>query len=616
MMMMKTVPAIALVILATPVAAEISGSGSPNANCGGAELGGRIQHAEDATPIAGIALHLAAEEIVYRAVTGPSGRYLFFNLCEGEYDLSLDYSTVPDGLTLSEGPTGLDEDDEDDDDRSESRTSASSWEVEIDENERLRDVDFRFTGTASSCSLGLQAACSVPSLASELYECSKDVRELSMRWNGARAIRVVAHLGDRNDEVLADLAHVEPGQVVSVGPMSDPPGDVTWEIFEAGSDIKLGESRFHLSCDDEEMDGPEDCGLPQGDGKDNKAERINDWALAGLVDEGGLIDCTALAYAETCTFQPRQADCSTLDKVHWLTFVYGTGDCAGSRHGQPDKFECEGDIDSASPVTVTLEDDTVFTVAPGEAFSIPRDGSDTEIVLANGGGEQFLKIHTSCSKPLAAGDRYGSLLLGAINGLGVVSPVDFRYELTQEGSTPTPVVVTESLATIGPTGLVLEAGDSVTLHGSMAIDTTLSNTITATAGTCATTAMTTVEVAPTSPCEVIEREREFHDKEIRWRLAAATTNTATVERIELSWPYEVAGKLKEMLFDGDKFYDHDLHASAAVLSAADLEGETKKRRIKRADERVLKIKFDKDIEGEPGEYGLRVHFAEGCSISW
>lgn len=49
---------------------------------------------------------------------------------------------------------------------------------------------------------------------------------------------------------------------------ADSPNDVIWEIFAAGTDTKIGESTFHLSCSDENMNGPEDCGKVQGDGKD------------------------------------------------------------------------------------------------------------------------------------------------------------------------------------------------------------------------------------------------------------------------------------------------------------------------------------------------------------
>ena len=40
------------------------------------------------------------------------------------------------------------------------------------------------------------------------------------------------------------------------------------------------------------MDGPEDCGLPQGNGKDNGSSFLNDWILEGMVDASGVLDCT------------------------------------------------------------------------------------------------------------------------------------------------------------------------------------------------------------------------------------------------------------------------------------------------------------------------------------
>ena len=70
------------------------------------------------------------------------------------------------------------------------------------------------------------------------------------------------------------------------------PNDVYWEIFEAGTDIKIGESKFHMSCSDQEMNGPEDCGTAQGDGKANESGLINDWLLEGMtLGNEGFFDC-------------------------------------------------------------------------------------------------------------------------------------------------------------------------------------------------------------------------------------------------------------------------------------------------------------------------------------
>ena len=40
------------------------------------------------------------------------------------------------------------------------------------------------------------------------------------------------------------------------------------------------------------MNGPEDCGSRQGDGKSNDAGLVNDWLLDGMVDAKTALMCT------------------------------------------------------------------------------------------------------------------------------------------------------------------------------------------------------------------------------------------------------------------------------------------------------------------------------------
>jgi len=82
------------------------------------------------------------------------------------------------------------------------------------------------------------------------------------------------------------------GDEVTVSGYAGSPNDVTWEIFDQTSGNKLGESEFHLSCSDDDMNGEEDCGKPEGDGKSNDAGLINAWLLEGMEDALGSFDCT------------------------------------------------------------------------------------------------------------------------------------------------------------------------------------------------------------------------------------------------------------------------------------------------------------------------------------
>ncbi|MBT8137043.1 MAG: hypothetical protein KJO54_08540, partial [Gammaproteobacteria bacterium] len=329
---------ISMLLLSAGAHAEISGSGSPNVACA-ANLAGVLWHDLNGDGIAdagepglpGISLQLFEEDGVggaLNATTDATGNYQFGNLCEGEYLAVINESTVPDGLIA--GTNGDNDDDEDEED-------LGGWNLEIDDdddNESSVRLDLGYVG----CPLSVESSCRVASLASELYACEKPVHELSVTWAGEQAIRLVAHRGNRDADVLADIDNVVQGQTVTVSGLEDAGSSSTWEIFVAGTELKLGESRFHLECGDVEMNGPEDCGLPQGNDKDNKSDLVNDWRLEGIVDDSGELRCTqAEASTSECQLQGQWADCKMLDKVRHLTFVYSGGGCAASDHAQPDK---------------------------------------------------------------------------------------------------------------------------------------------------------------------------------------------------------------------------------------------------------------------------------------
>jgi hypothetical protein len=81
-----------------------------------------------------------------------------------------------------------------------------------------------------------------------------------------------------------------PGQEVTFNGLSGMGNDVVWTISGAVN----GVSTFHVSCSDSSMNGPEDCGTPQGDGKsDDKG--LNLWLLEGMGGTNGIrFDCSTL----------------------------------------------------------------------------------------------------------------------------------------------------------------------------------------------------------------------------------------------------------------------------------------------------------------------------------
>lgn len=610
MNIIKWLPIIILLIQPT-LKAEISGSGSPSAACGTARVAGSIIHEISGSGIQGVSVTLAYDDQQLSVVTDLQGGFEFVELCEGEHILSIDFGTIPQGLELQTVTLPEDAD-----------VAGSGWEIDIAGDSDDLQVSFVFSGALSArCSLNVEAGCNVVSLPTELYRCSKKVHSLSMTWEGSGDVRVVAHHGKTGDPVIAQFDWVQPGDTVSVAAMQDPADDVEWEVFDLVTGLSIGTSRFHLACDDEEMDGPEDCGALQGNGKDNKDDRINSWRLAGLVDASGELDCSTPVYNESCVFAPQRVDCDVIDKLFTLTFIYEGSTCEASHHHQPDKFQCEGSITAGESAWIRVKDQGEFSVLPGEVFSVAKDGSDLELELENSGGRQQLKIHTSCSAPLAVNDRYGALRLGAINGRGVVTPVDFEYQVTNLGDGPIAgLEVGETLPTLADTEVDDVNGATLVLMGSTWLLETAENTFIAvgsdSVGQCGADAdMVTSVVEPLATCDVHELARELHDKEIRWTLANGTDSPAAVETIQVSWP-AAGGRLKEALFDGDKFFDLDIEAGPFVIDASVFEGELKKRKLRRSDERVLKIKFDEDIPDGADGYSITVNFEQGCQLQW
>ncbi len=114
-----------------------------------------------------------------------------------------------------------------------------------------------------------------------------------MIWNGTQAVTITAWDGAVDSDLIGNFGPLNPGDEVTVGPLSGP-NDSIWEIFDAASGQKIGESKFHRSCSDSDMNGPEDCGKAEGNGKQNDSDFLNDWILEGLVDEAGqVLDCSA-----------------------------------------------------------------------------------------------------------------------------------------------------------------------------------------------------------------------------------------------------------------------------------------------------------------------------------
>jgi hypothetical protein len=122
--------------------------------------------------------------------------------------------------------------------------------------------------------------------------------ELTLIWDGNDSVHVKAWKGEPGSTILKDTYFLNPGGTVDPGEefrvpnIAGAPDDIVYEIFDATGAVKLGESKFHLSCSDPDMNGIEDCGKREGDSKQNDPGLVNDWLLQGMTGLNGQLDCT------------------------------------------------------------------------------------------------------------------------------------------------------------------------------------------------------------------------------------------------------------------------------------------------------------------------------------
>jgi hypothetical protein len=349
-----------------------------------------------------------------------------------------------------------------------------------------------YQGNGTDCdSVECVGACCLPPPPASDFVCTNKVEFMTMIWDGAVPVRIKVYDGLVGGPLLADIDNIQVGDDVTTGPYAGP-NDFEWQIFDAGTSTLIGKSKFHRSCSDDDMDGPEDCGKRQGNGKANEAGLINDWILEGLVDgsgasfdcglSGGDDECTVVTGVECAalggTFQGVGTECADVEcafyspccdggeRIRVLAMMYTADDCSATHHDQESgKVICSdfGPLPDTVFILSTDKDNPADggakiwfagTVSVGEVFDIDamnagqvRLTTDTRIhVFDHEGGTrlQFVKLHTSCSQPIAAGDQYGcALLVGCVGEndaaahfieVPIVSDLDDAEETLADGT--------------------------------------------------------------------------------------------------------------------------------------------------------------------------------------
>jgi len=402
-----------------------------------------------------------------------------------------------------------------------------------------------------ACNLKVNKTCAVipppPSTSSFVCSNAKPLDVLTMINGSGQTVSNIRVYRDKYDpkNPAKNLMYTLAGPFANGAEITAPGyagasavNDVDW-VFQANGATYI--SRFHRSCSDPDMNGPEDCGKLQGNAKSTSTSLqglpvLNSWALEGMAGRGLELNCTVdpvqtpFPSADACiTTLKNQPSCLTEGKPKELVFKYTVtppNSLCTISNGQSGKATCNvtgafNPAQSASLLAAGSSDlkKDVYTVIPA---SVNPDGTatvtfkgsdlkaDSYVRLSQSGGQVNLKIHTSCSQTLAVGDVFGPLTLVGFNGATGGTSVLYGYELKNLGS-PVTVgsIVDDKLGAISfsdcDSGLPnLATGNSVrcTLEG--AINQTTTNTVTVNSklsngANCPATDSLTVTVAPPPP---------------------------------------------------------------------------------------------------------------------
>jgi hypothetical protein len=491
-------------------------------------------------------------------------------------------------------------------------------------------VEFPVQIAAPCCQLLVTKECVIPPPPPVPFDCSamKPIDSLSMIWNGSQTIGLKAWKGAINSTLLATINNISNGQKVTVTGFAGSPNDVVWEIFDTTvAGTKIGNSDFHLSCSDADMNGPEDCGKAEGDAK-GLTGFINEWIFAGMAGNGVVVDCfpTPPTATDTCSVpEAPNANCDTLGKPTSLTFQYTGGGCAASNNPQSGKATCSGSIDPALPIVVrSLNGYTISptVVNPGGTFVVSAGSfaAQSTFILSNniaGGGEVTNSIHTSCSQLLEVGNIFGDLTLVGFNGQAGGSSITYRYNVMNGGASPLDnVFLTDDKlgAIAGPFGLL--AGETKTFDVATELTGTTTNTATATVqGQNCTASSGPVVVTVFPNCPIWANAVSFKDKQLKRSISNTGSTKVTMTGLTLTWPAS-NGKLLKVKLDGDVAWETKSAAGATsiTINSGELTADVNKKSINPGSTRVLVLEFENNASTNVGAYTLTVSFGS-CVLS-
>jgi hypothetical protein len=346
-----------------------------------------------------------------------------------------------------------------------------------------------------SCDIAVEKFCSVERPKKDDFVCkdAKPLTSLTLIWNGPSGVDVSTEAGESfNDVQNGDELSFQTGD------------DKDFEIWVSGA--VDGESTFHLSCSDDDMNGPEDCGKAQGNGKGSSG--LNLWLLEGIGGEGQSLDCSPEPVdpgdqAEQCEVEIADEacfDCKDAKPLTSLTLIWdGPSGVDVAAEGNQD-FE---DVQNGDEIT--------FDVSGGGDFDLWVSGAvQGESTFHLSCSDDDMNGPEDCGKAQGDGkgkdDRLNLWLLEGIGGEGqsfncspgpgtdacgvpIPDNVNYSYRITNVGLPPVFIqsVVDDPLGNVpGAPSKALAPNESVELRLSAAITETTTNVVTVIGNTSST----------------------------------------------------------------------------------------------------------------------------------
>jgi hypothetical protein len=388
----------------------------------------------------------------------------------------------------------------------------------------------------------------------------KDITAVSVIWNGLVPVDIVMESGET-------FLNVQPGNRITFQE-ANTGNDVEMTIYAAGTTTPVyGSSVFHVSCSDDNMNGTDDCGTNQGDGKADDATMVNDWLLDGMTGVNGSFAC---GLSNTGEVAPESGGGPAAGEVVGAT-VADLGDAK--------KFKWEL-TNNTSADRFIKEISVVWPSANGQLKKI-KLGRDEFVHDAH----KFAQDPTGTdysyrTEPWVSDYNKGKLKKGDTEKL----EIEFTEETLYRDQTDFQVVVT------------FDNGDVVTFSPAP-LDVTAAATL-----------------------------NLSDDKKVKWELTNNTTGDVLITEVNISWPV-AHQKLKKMKLAADFAKDiNDVPTPAEIVAGfASTSVPTDKaftsnpddRTLKHGETKKLEIEFDKDVPGRTGaEFTIEVKFSNGDTVTY